>query len=59
MGKRGYEAMERAFHEESLMIRVSGDTLAIAPPLIVTEAQIGGDLREDGAGDPGAGIGSS
>src|SRR6478609_364812 len=41
VGKRGYEAMERAFHEESLMIRVSGDTLAIAPPLIVTEAQIG------------------
>ena len=40
VGKRGYEAMERAFHEENLMIRVSGDTLAIAPPLIVTEAQI-------------------
>jgi beta-alanine--pyruvate transaminase len=40
VGKRGYEAMERAFHEEDLLIRVSGDTLAIAPPLIVTEAQI-------------------
>jgi beta-alanine--pyruvate transaminase len=40
VGKRGYEAMERAFHEENLLVRVSGDTLAIAPPLIVTEAQI-------------------
>src|SRR6478735_4173223 len=40
VGKRGYEAMERAFHEENLLIRVSGDTLAIAPPLIVTEAQV-------------------
>jgi beta-alanine--pyruvate transaminase len=40
VGKRGYEVMERAFHEEDLLVRVSGDTLAIAPPLIVTEAQI-------------------
>ena len=40
-GKRGYEAMDRAFHDEDLVIRITGDTLAIAPPLIVTEAQIG------------------
>jgi beta-alanine--pyruvate transaminase len=40
-GERGYEAMERAFHDEDLLIRITGDTLAIAPPLIVTEAQIG------------------
>jgi len=39
-GERGYEAMERAFHDEDLVIRITGDTLAIAPPLIVTEAQI-------------------
>jgi len=39
-GERGYEAMDRAFHDEDLVIRVTGDTLAIAPPLIVTEAQI-------------------
>jgi beta-alanine--pyruvate transaminase len=39
-GERGYEAMDRAFHDEDLVIRISGDTLAIAPPLIVTEAQI-------------------
>jgi beta-alanine--pyruvate transaminase len=40
-GERGYEAMERAFHDEDLVVRISGDTLAIAPPLIVSEAEIG------------------
>jgi beta-alanine--pyruvate transaminase len=40
VGQRGYEALERAFHEESLMIRAVGDTLALTPPLIVSEAQI-------------------
>ena len=39
-GERGYEAMDRAFHDEDLVIRITGDTLAIAPPLIATEAQI-------------------
>ncbi len=41
VGERGYEAMERAFHDEDLVIRVTGDTLAIAPPLVVSEPQIG------------------
>jgi beta-alanine--pyruvate transaminase len=40
-GERGYEAMERAFHDEDLVIRITADTLAIAPPLIVNEAEIG------------------
>ena len=40
-GARGYEAMERAFRDEDLMIRITGDTLAVCPPLIATEAQIG------------------
>jgi beta-alanine--pyruvate transaminase len=40
-GKRGYEAMERGFHDEGIMFRVVGDTLALTPPLIVSEAQIG------------------
>jgi beta-alanine--pyruvate transaminase len=40
VGKRGYDALERAFHDESLMIRAVGDTLALTPPLIVSEAQI-------------------
>jgi beta-alanine--pyruvate transaminase len=40
-GKRAYEVMDRAFHEIGVMVRVSGETLALSPPLVVTEAQIG------------------
>jgi beta-alanine--pyruvate transaminase len=40
VGKRGYDVLERAFHDESLMIRAVGDTLALTPPLIVNETQI-------------------
>ncbi len=40
-GLRGYEAMERAFHDEGLMVRIAGDTIELMPPLIVSEAQIG------------------
>jgi beta-alanine--pyruvate transaminase len=38
-GKRAYEAMERAFHDEGLLIRITGDTIALSPPLIASEAQ--------------------
>jgi beta-alanine--pyruvate transaminase len=41
VGKRGYDALERAFFEEGVMIRAMGDTLAVTPPLIISEAQIG------------------
>jgi len=40
-GTRAYEAMNRAFHDEGVMIRITGETLALTPPLIVSEAQIG------------------
>ncbi len=40
-GERGYAAMDHAFQDEDLVIRITGDTLAVAPPLIVSEAQIG------------------
>jgi beta-alanine--pyruvate transaminase len=39
-GLRGYEAMERAFRDEDLMVRIAGDTIELMPPLIVSEAQI-------------------
>ena len=51
-GARGYEAMVKAF-ESGLLVRLTGDTLAFSPPLIVSEAEIerifahiGGILRE-------------
>jgi beta-alanine--pyruvate transaminase len=40
VGKRGYDAMEMAFHEQGIMVRAAGDTLAVTPPLVVSEAQI-------------------
>jgi beta-alanine--pyruvate transaminase len=40
-GKRGFEAMNSAFHDNDLMLRIAGDTLALTPPLIMSEDQIG------------------
>lgn len=34
IGARGYEAMQRAFHEQDLYVRVAADTMIVAPPLI-------------------------
>jgi beta-alanine--pyruvate transaminase len=41
VGRRAYDAMVRAFGDESLVIRITGDTIALTPPLIVSEAEIG------------------
>jgi len=40
-GLRGYEIMRRCFAEENMVVRVSGDTIALAPALIASEAEIG------------------
>jgi beta-alanine--pyruvate transaminase len=40
-GKRGYEAMCKAFHDHNMMIRVTADTIAFSPPLMAKEADIG------------------
>jgi beta-alanine--pyruvate transaminase len=37
---RTYEIFEKCFFEEDLMIRFTGNVLAISPPLIISEAQI-------------------
>ena len=39
-GRRGYEAVRRAYSEEDLVIRISGDTIALAPALVATETDI-------------------
>jgi len=41
VGKRGYQAMETGFHDEDIMFRATGDTIAVSPPLIINESQIG------------------
>jgi beta-alanine--pyruvate transaminase len=40
-GKRGFAALNSAFHDNDLMLRIAGDTLALTPPLIITDDQIG------------------
>jgi len=39
-GKRGFEAMRVAFHEFNMMVRVSGDSIAFSPPLMIDKAQV-------------------
>jgi beta-alanine--pyruvate transaminase len=41
VGKRGFAGLNSAFHDNDIMLRAVGDTLALTPPLIVTEEQIG------------------
>ena len=40
-GLRGVDALNSSFHDHDLMVRAVGDTLALTPPLIVSESQIG------------------
>lgn len=40
-GVRGYEALQRGFFDEDIMVRVAGDTICLAPSLIVEESEIG------------------
>jgi beta-alanine--pyruvate transaminase len=40
-GQRGYAALEYSFHEAGIMLRLSGDTIELTPPLVVSEDQIG------------------
>jgi beta-alanine--pyruvate transaminase len=46
---RGFDVFNRCFHEQDLMVRVTGDTIAMSPPLIVQEAHIGQIVEKLGA----------
>jgi beta-alanine--pyruvate transaminase len=39
-GLRAFKAMDEAFHEQGIMIRVTGDTIALSPPLTMSQAHI-------------------
>ena len=39
-GARGYDAFNRAFHDQNLMVRCTGDVLALSPPLILQKEHI-------------------
>jgi beta-alanine--pyruvate transaminase len=40
-GLRGARALDAAFFDEDLVLRVVGDTIVLAPALIASEADIG------------------
>ena len=40
-GKRGFDGLVSAFNDHDLMVRAAGDTLALTPPLIISEDQVG------------------
>jgi adenosylmethionine-8-amino-7-oxononanoate aminotransferase len=40
-GRRGYDIIQHAFWDENLVVRVSGDTIALSPPLIASEPDLG------------------
>ncbi len=39
-GKRGHEAIHRAFFDENIVLRVGGDTIALGPALIAEQSHI-------------------
>ncbi|MDX2192281.1 MAG: aminotransferase class III-fold pyridoxal phosphate-dependent enzyme [Gemmatimonadales bacterium] len=39
-GARAYDLFTRAFHEEDLVLRITGDIIALTPSLIATEAHL-------------------
>jgi beta-alanine--pyruvate transaminase len=39
-GKRGYEALQRAFFDENMVVRISGDTIVLIPSLVAGESEI-------------------
>jgi len=41
VGCRGLAALDHAFHQQNLLFRITGDTIAVSPPLIVSKEQIG------------------
>jgi len=42
IGARAYEAMDKAFADHGIMIRITGDTIALSPPLTISRDQIAG-----------------
>jgi|TARA_B100001741_G_scaffold92988_1_gene76250 beta-alanine--pyruvate transaminase len=40
VGKRGYDVFENAFHEENVLLRFTGDIIALSPPLIAEKHHV-------------------
>ena len=40
VGRRAFEAMDVGFREHGIMLRITADTIALTPPLIISDNQI-------------------
>jgi beta-alanine--pyruvate transaminase len=40
VGKRGYEALQKCFFEQNMVVRISGDTVVLIPALIAGDAEL-------------------
>ena len=40
IGKRGYNVFEKAFHDKNVLLRFTGDIIALSPPLIAKEDHV-------------------
>ena len=40
IGSRGYDALQKTFFEQSMVVRISGDTVVLIPALIARESEI-------------------
>ncbi len=40
IGERGYDVFENAFHEENILLRFTGDIIALSPPLIAEKHHV-------------------
>ena len=40
IGKRGYNVFEKAFHDKNVLLRFTGDIIALSPPLVATEDHV-------------------
>jgi beta-alanine--pyruvate transaminase len=40
VGKRAYDAMDKGFRDHGIMLRITADTIALTPPLIISDAEI-------------------
>ena len=58
-GLRGYEATERMYHDLDIYVRVAGDTLIVAPPLVVHRGRHRRDPRPHRQDPGGADLASS
>ena len=40
VGKRAYEAMDKGFRDHGIMLRITADTIALTPPLIISDNEV-------------------